>query len=106
MTTDTGMHYSALFLGIGAERVSLPVLKKMQEMVRGGATLIGPKPLGSPSLADVSKEARTILDTLWPGGPVASVGKGRVFASDDTAAALQAIKLAPDFTYTNPNPDS
>lgn len=35
-----------------------------------------------------------------------TVGKGRVFAAADTAAALQTMKLAPDLTYTKPNADS
>jgi len=106
VTTDTGMAYRALFIGHGAERISLPVLRKMRDMVRDGAVLIGPRPQGSPSLADNADEVKTILDALWPGGPVTSVGKGRVFAAADSTAALQAIQLAPDFTYTKPNPDS
>lgn len=75
-------------------------------MVCDGAVLIGPRPLGSPSLADNTGEVKAILDTLWPGGQVAAVGKGRVFAAGDAAGPLQAIKLGPDFTYTKPGPDS
>ena len=106
MTTDTGMRYGALFIGHGAERISLPVLRKMRDMVREGAVLIGPKPQGSPSLADSPEEVKSIINALWPGGTAATVGKGRVFADDDTAAALQAIKLAPDFTHAKPNADN
>ena len=106
ITTETGMHYGALFIGCGAERISLAVLRKMRDMVREGAVLIGLKPLGSPSLADNQDEVSNIINTLWPGGPVARVGDGRVFAADDAAAALDAVNLAPDFTYTKPSADS
>jgi hypothetical protein len=106
ITTATGMNYRALFLGKGAERVSLPVLRKLLEMVRQGAVLIGTEPSGSPSLADNPAEVAAVINTLWPGGSEATVGKGRVFAAADATAALQTIKLAPDFTYTKPNPDS
>jgi alpha-L-rhamnosidase len=106
MTTGTGMRYRALFIGHGAERISLPVLRKMRDMVRDGAVLIGPRPLGSPSLADSPQKVKAILDTLWPGTPMATVGKGRVFAADDATEPLRAIKLEPDFTYTKPSPDS
>jgi hypothetical protein len=106
ITTATGMNYKALFIGKGVEYISLPVLRKMRDMVRQGAVLIGAKPLGSPSLADNQSEVASIIHTLWPGGAEATVGKGRVFAASDATEPLQAIKLAPDFTYTKPNPDS
>jgi hypothetical protein len=106
LTTATGMQYAALFIGKGAQRISLPVLRKMRDMVREGAVLIGPRPQGSPSLADNQDEVKSITATLWPGGPAATVGKGRVFAADDAAAALEAIKLAPDFTYSKARADS
>ena len=106
LVTATGMSYSAIFFGNGTERVSLPVLKKVLEMVRGGAILIGARPVGSPSLADDPAEVKAILDTLWPGGATANVGKGRIFAATDTEDALKAIKLSPDFSYTKPMSDS
>ncbi len=106
ITTATGMNYRALFLGTGAEYISLPVLRKIRDMVRQGAVLIGPKPQGSPSLADNPSEVTSIINTLWPGGEVATVGKGRVFAATDATEPLKTIKLAPDFTYNKPNTDS
>jgi hypothetical protein len=106
LVTATGMSYKAIYFGNGTERVSLPVLKKVLEMVRGGAVLIGTRPVGSPSLADNQAEVKTILDTLWPGGATTTVGKGRVFAATDTEDALNAIKLSPDFSYSKPMDDS
>jgi hypothetical protein len=106
LVTQTGMRYRALFLGRGASRVTLPALEQMRRFVQEGAVLIGPRPQGSPSLSDDPVQVKAVLDTLWPGGDSALVGKGRVFAAADTAAALSAIGLQPDFTYDKPHPDS
>jgi hypothetical protein len=75
-------------------------------MVRGGATLIGNRPVGSPSLADDPTKVREVLDELWTGSAVTRVGKGRVFASASTDEALKEIDLTPDFAYQKPEPDS
>jgi len=106
LRTETGMRYVALFFGRGTERVSLPVLRSTLALVRNGATLIGKRPLGSPSLADNPREVETVLAELWPGTPVATVGRGKVFASAEAAPALAAVGLDPDFTYSKPQPDS
>ena len=106
LTTETGMRYGALFFVRGSERVSLPVLKRVRALVEDGATLIAERPQGSPSLADDPAEVKAILDVLWPGSSVTTVGKGKVFAASEAASALQAIRLAPDFAYTKAQSDS
>jgi hypothetical protein len=99
LTTKTGMNYKAIYFGKGAQQVTLPVLTKVLEMVKQGAVLIGARPEGSPSLSDDSAKVKEILDTLWPGGDSATVGKGKVFNTNETASALKAIGLEPDFSY-------
>lgn len=106
LITDSGMNYKAIFFGKGTQEVTLPVLKKVLEMVQDGAILIGTRPEGSPSLSDDPAEVEEVLDILWPGDEVATVGEGRVFNSSETEAALKEIGLEPDFTYTKPNDDS
>jgi len=106
LTTSTGMNYKALFFGNGTEEVTLPVLKKVLEMVNDGAILIGTRPECSPSLADDPAEVKSVLDRLWPGSAMTTVGKGRVFNSGDAAEALSVIGLDPDFTYTGSTPES
>jgi hypothetical protein len=106
LVTKTGMRYSAILFGNGTEKVTLPVLKKVLEMVRNGAVLVGTRPEGSPSLADDPAQVKAILDILWPGSGNSSIGKGKVFNSKDAEAALKAISLAPDFNYKKPAPDS
>jgi len=106
MVTETGMRYHALFFGLGAERVSLPVLEKVLFMVQAGAVLIGPRPLGSPSLSDDPAKVKQVLNTLWSGKPETRVGKGRVFADTEAGPALQAIGFSPDISYEKPEPNS
>ena len=106
IVTSTGMNYKVLYFDKGTQKVTLPVLKKVLEMVRQGAVLVGTRPEGSPSLVDNPAEVKKVLDTLWPGGPIARVGKGLVFNSKDVGAALKIIHLAPDFSYMKPKPDS
>ena len=106
LTTETGMRYGALFFARGTERVSLAVLKRVRELVEGGAVVIGKRPEDSPSLADDPAEVKALLDALWPGGAVTTLGKGRVFAAAETADALRTIGLAPDFTYNKSQADS
>ncbi|MDX8339405.1 glycosyl hydrolase [Draconibacterium sp. IB214405] len=106
LTTKSGMNYKAIFLGRGATKMTLPVLTKMKDFVEQGAVVIGTRPEGSPSLADDPAEVKEVLDILWPGGAVASVGKGKVFNTDDSGAAFNEIGLEPDFTYESPVADS
>ena len=106
LTTSTGMNYKALYFGKGARKVTLPVLEKVFELVQQGAVLIGARPEGSPSLSDDPDEVKKIIDILWPGEAVATVGKGKVFNSNETASALKEIGLEPDFSYVSPSGNS
>ncbi len=106
ITTESGMSYKAIYFGKGTQKVTLPVLERVLEMVQDGAVLIGARPEGSPSLSDDPAKVDAVLNTLWPGEDVATVGKGRVLNSSETEAALNEIGLEPDFTYTKPKDDS
>lgn len=106
ITTETGMSYKAIYFGEGTRKVTLPVLEKVLEMVNNGAVLIGVRPEGSPSLSDDQERVQAIINLLWPGGVVTNVGKGRVFNSSETEAALKEIGLEPDFTYTGTDENS
>jgi len=107
LVTSTDMSYKVLYFGNGTEKVTLPVLKKVLEFVQEGAVLIGTRPEGSPSLADDPSQVAEVLNQLWPGQEVATVGKGRVYNSAKVdQAILDEIKLEPDFTYRKPQPDS
>lgn len=62
-----GMQYSILVLPQTA-LMTLPVLKKIQTLVAGGATVIGPKPVHSPGLTAypaVDDEVRELAVAIW-----------------------------------------
>jgi len=78
-----------------------PALARIvRELVKEGATVLGPKPVKSPSLAGYpacDAEVRSIADEVWGEGTVeSSFGKGRVIPGEDVIAALTRLALAPD----------
>ncbi|NEW81601.1 MAG: glycoside hydrolase [Mariniphaga sp.] len=101
IVTPSGMNYRLLALDANSKQMSLPVLRKISEMVKSGAAVVGEKPVGTPSLSDDQAEFKTIVDELWANDKgVNSVGKGKVFAGQSIAEVLTAIKVTPDFEYT------
>jgi hypothetical protein len=99
-----GMSYRVFVLRDDA-RVSLPVMRKIAELVRGGMCLVGAKPQGSPSLVGYPEsdgEVRRIADELWGAGESAGairrdVGKGRVYWGQPLSEVLRELGAAPDF---------
>jgi len=106
LVTETGMKYKLLFFGNGTEKVSLPVLKKVLELVKEGAVVAGKRPDGSPSLADDPMQVKAVLDELWPGSEVAEIGRGKVFNTADTESVLKSLNVTPDLSYKKPKDDS
>jgi hypothetical protein len=68
ITTPTGMRYRVLALDPNARHMPLAVLRKIRDMVKAGAVVVGPKPIDSPSLADKQSKFKRIADRLWAGG--------------------------------------
>jgi hypothetical protein len=104
LVTPSGMSYRLLYLGGSSTMMTLPVLRKIQALVEAGGAIVGPRPKGSPSLADDDAEFRRIADAIW--GPadltspvMRSVKRGRVFAGTDIGAALADLKVSRDFEY-------
>lgn len=107
ITTPTGMKYKILALDKNCERMTLPVLKKIEKMVNAGALVVGNKPKMSPSLSDDPKEFKAITDKLWGNeNGVNNIGKGTVYGGKTIADVLNARKIAPDFSYTNSSKDA
>jgi hypothetical protein len=103
ITTPSGMHYQLLALDPNSQWMSLPVLRKIKELVMAGAVVTGPKPTGTPSLSDDKAEFKTIVDQLWAKEKGENTaGKGKVFAGQTIAEVLAAMKVSPDFEYTRP----
>jgi hypothetical protein len=65
-----GMSYRVLVLP-DRTTISLPVLRKLRELVRAGATIIGPKPVQASTLGDYPQcdvEVARLAEELWTGG--------------------------------------
>lgn len=94
VVAPSGARYRVLALDSSTARMSLPVLRKIRDLVEAGATVVGPKPVNTPSLVDDDAEFRRLADDLWSSNAAA----GQV-VSASLAAALEGLEIAPDFTY-------
>jgi hypothetical protein len=113
LTLPDGMSYRLLVM---PERqiVSLPVLKKVAELVNGGATVIMTRPaeasglIGYPdSDRTVQKIAKQLFDGFKPGAATdRKVGKGRIISGKTARAVLTDDNLKPDFEFTSTQPDT
>jgi hypothetical protein len=92
-----GMSYRVLVLP-DHDAISLPVLKKLKELIAAGATFIGPKPLKGETLQDYpgcDAEIARLADELWGG----KVGSGRVIAGKTAREVLLAAGVPLDCEF-------
>jgi hypothetical protein len=107
ITLPDGMDYALLVLP-EREDMSLDVLRKLEGLVKAGATVIGPKPVRAATLMDYPQRdglVRQRADRLWGDCDGQSVteqrhGKGRVVWNRSVAEVLQEQGIGPDFQYT------
>ena len=93
-----------------ARAISLPVLRKLKELVKAGATVIGPRPTQTYCLHRLPEERRgrcRLAESF--GGQTAGqchrecckhVGKGRVISGQTAREVLAADGVKPDFDYS------
>ena len=100
-----GMSYRMLVLPNST--VMTPALaRKIKQLVEAGATVLGPRPVASPSLADFPKcdeEVSQLAAEIWgdcDGKTVTahSVGQGRVVWGRPLQTVLEELQTPPDFT--------
>jgi hypothetical protein len=87
------------------QSISLPLLRKVRELVLAGATVVGPRPASAPGLGgypECDQEIARIAEELW--GPAAAagpvdrkIGKGRVFSGMSVTDVLVRTGVQPDF---------
>ncbi|HRI61075.1 MAG TPA: glycosyl hydrolase, partial [Saprospiraceae bacterium] len=65
ITTPGGGLYSVLVLDESAAQMTLPVLKKLRDLVRAGSKITGTKPEKSPSLSDDPEEFQKVLNEIY-----------------------------------------
>ena len=93
-----GMSYRLLVLP-NTQTMTPRLLGKVKELVEAGATILGPRPLKSPSLANFpqcDEELQRLADALWGPGPSPpelrehACGQGRVYSGPGLAASTDA----------------
>jgi hypothetical protein len=70
LVLPSGVSYAALVIPTRVERISLPLLRKLDTLVAAGGLVIGERPKGSPTLsggAAADAEWKTLADKLWSG---------------------------------------
>jgi hypothetical protein len=83
------------------------ILKKLAELVQGGAVLVGPAPVRSPSLTDYPACDTSIHQSvaeLWGNvsGAERTVGRGKVYGGRPLLQdVLEKLDISPDFTFTH-----
>lgn len=102
-----GVSYRLLVLP-EVDRMTVPVLRKIRDLVSGGATVLGPKPAKSPSLAGYPQADREVLamaSDLW--GDLDGVsrtkrayGKGMVVWGLTPAEVLASLRVFPDVEHS------
>jgi hypothetical protein len=101
-----GMSYRVLVLP-NYRGISLPVLRKVRDLVSAGATVIGPKPEFASGLQDYPKsdaEVVRLTNELWADCDGKTVtehrfGQGRIIWGKTARAVLTADGVRPDFQY-------
>jgi hypothetical protein len=111
LVTPGGTNYRILYLGGRGQRMTLPVLRRLRDLVAQGAVVVGNRPTDSPSLADDEAEFQRVADQLWgrkaeSNHGMVRVGKGRAYAGASANDVLAALNVPRDFEYTKPEPDA
>jgi hypothetical protein len=97
LITPSGMSYRVLVLDDNARRMSLPVLRKLHELVKNGATITGVVPESSPSLTDDQAEFKKLVNEIW------HTGNSKIFTNKKLYDVLNELTIAPDFSYAKPS---
>jgi hypothetical protein len=100
----SGMTYQLLVLPDN-EEMSLEVLKKIEELLLKGATILGNRPQTVPGLRDYKKreeELNTLADKIWKKSKKRykrSYGNGWVYSGYSESEILQEKGVLPDFSF-------
>jgi hypothetical protein len=103
------MRYAMLVLP-NSEQMTIPVLMKLHELVKNGATVVGEKPLRTPGLSGYPAsevKLKMLTDDLW--GDLdgisrtrRSFGKGQVIWGRPLLSVLQLLAVSDDLEFSRP----
>jgi hypothetical protein len=101
-----GMSYGVLVLP-DTRNMTLPVARKLRQLVQDGATILGPKPTATPGLENFpgsETELQHIAAEVWGDCDGLTVtehrfGQGRVFWGKSPTEVLTALQIQPDVQF-------
>ena len=105
-----GMSYAIMLL---PDQVHMPlqVLRKISELVKAGATVVGPRPATVPGLKDWEQDnaiLNKLSGELWGASDGKTVfenkyGKGLIIWGNSADEVLHKKQIVPDFSFTGPS---
>lgn len=106
-----GMSYRLMMLP-EEKAIDLSVLRKLEQLVKAGMKLIGPRPAETTGLngfPESDRELKTIADRMWGKTDGKTVtenryGKGRVIWGQDVNKVLADMKVQPDLQFKGTHP--
>jgi hypothetical protein len=109
LTLPRGTTYRVLVLP-ELDTMRPEVLRKVRDLVKAGATVLGKPPSRSPSMQDYPRcdtEDQTLAAELWGGENTAqpgehAFGKGRIVWGRSLSEVLESLGSAPDFESSAP----
>jgi hypothetical protein len=108
IANEVGSYQGLSVSPIPSNAMSLPVIKKIRELINMGATVVGPPPVISAELKNYPEcdvEVRKIAAEIWGDldGKIRTqrrLGKGRIIWGKTPREILFADGVTPDFTFT------
>ncbi|ULQ51419.1 glycosyl hydrolase [Flavihumibacter fluvii] len=105
-----GVRYKMLVLPAKLIKMSVPLLRKIQELVNAGATILGPKPTAAPGLTNypnADKEVESMANAIWGATNGTSItfqeyGKGKVFWGKPVIEIMHSLGFPEDMIFTKP----
>lgn len=94
LTTQTGMKYRALYLDKNVKRMSMKVLKKLEEFANAGILICGAKPEKLANLNANEAEFKQIVDNIW------NKGRKNVTTGIAVEEILEKEGITPDIKFT------
>ena len=87
-----GSDYRLLYhLGGSSQRMTVATLRQLERLLDDGATVVGLRPSGSPSLLDSSTAFDDACESIWSGARTA----GTVVATTDLGQAMRELGMRP-----------
>ncbi|MDR6640384.1 glycosyl hydrolase [Paenarthrobacter nitroguajacolicus] len=99
LLSSGGTRYKVLYLGGTSRRMTLAMLRRVQELLDAGATVIGKRPEGSPSHGDDALAWREAVDRIWNGKRSRLLEGGAFEDISLLPAALKKLGLRPDWSF-------